>query len=173
MSELGSSLTLQQVSTQQPPTVHFANVVSPWHRSRLFWIGLLPLVFLIWAWWDSGRRMTEYQSIGRGGHWAFTNGYGGVLLLHYGQGGGEHIHRVIQRPISDRHGGPFVFRAAIEIDKRDTIAARDKPLQIPEGTLVVAHWFALISYLFFWLAGLSCWHRWKQKRVKRSQASEP
>lgn len=30
-------------------------MIRPWYRSRLFWLGLPGLAFLLWAWWDSGK----------------------------------------------------------------------------------------------------------------------
>ncbi len=40
----------------------------PFYRSRLFWLGLLGLVFLLWGWWLS---MEHYSFMGFGGapHW--------------------------------------------------------------------------------------------------------
>jgi hypothetical protein len=29
-------------------------MIRPWYRSRVFWAGLPGLLFLLWAWWDSG-----------------------------------------------------------------------------------------------------------------------
>ena len=26
-------------------------MIRPWYRSRLFWLGLPGLVFLLWLWW--------------------------------------------------------------------------------------------------------------------------
>ena len=34
-------------------------MMRPWYRSRLFWLGLPGLVFLLWCWWDSMQRWTE------------------------------------------------------------------------------------------------------------------
>jgi hypothetical protein len=31
----------------------------PFYRSRSFWFGLPGLVFLLWGWWDSGKRYSE------------------------------------------------------------------------------------------------------------------
>ena len=28
-------------------------MIRPWYRSRLFWLGVPGLVFLLWLWWDS------------------------------------------------------------------------------------------------------------------------
>jgi hypothetical protein len=34
-------------------------MIRPWYRSRLFWLGLPGLAFLLWAGWDSERNFSE------------------------------------------------------------------------------------------------------------------
>lgn len=34
-------------------------MIRPWYRSRLFWLGALVVLFLLWAWWDSTRCETQ------------------------------------------------------------------------------------------------------------------
>ena len=33
-------------------------IARPVYRSRLFWLGVPGLVFLLWVWWDSGGRVS-------------------------------------------------------------------------------------------------------------------
>lgn len=55
----------------------------PWLRSRLFWIGLVPLVFLMWAWWQSMRRY-DFIDLRVGGFGtAFITSDGGFQLVHW------------------------------------------------------------------------------------------
>jgi hypothetical protein len=34
----------------------------PWYRSRLFWLGVPGLVFLVWGWWKSGSQMVRFDN---------------------------------------------------------------------------------------------------------------
>ncbi|MEK7954092.1 hypothetical protein [Luteolibacter soli] len=42
-------------------------VVRPWYRSRLFWAGMFGLLFLLWAWWNSGAYSSTFTAESRGG----------------------------------------------------------------------------------------------------------
>lgn len=34
-------------------------MIRPWYRSRLFWVGIPGLLFLLWGWWDSGNAVSH------------------------------------------------------------------------------------------------------------------
>lgn len=36
--------------------------IRPWYRSRLFWLGVPGLVFLMWGWWKSGSQMVRFDN---------------------------------------------------------------------------------------------------------------
>ncbi len=38
----------------------------PWYRSRLFWLGWLPIIFLAWLWWDSLLYNNEFSFVRNG-----------------------------------------------------------------------------------------------------------
>lgn len=37
-------------------------MIRPWYRSRLFWLGVPGLVFLMWGWWKSGSEMVRFDN---------------------------------------------------------------------------------------------------------------
>jgi hypothetical protein len=37
-------------------------LIRPWYRSRLFWLGVPGLVFLVWGWWKSGTQMVRFDN---------------------------------------------------------------------------------------------------------------
>ncbi|MBB5353960.1 hypothetical protein HNR46_004231 [Haloferula luteola] len=40
--------------------------MRPWYRSRLFWLALFPLLFVLWAWWDSTSHRTTLEILDSG-----------------------------------------------------------------------------------------------------------
>jgi hypothetical protein len=49
-------------------------LIRPWYRSRLFWLGLPGLVFLLWAWGYSNLTRHEFRIGSERGGVAFTQG---------------------------------------------------------------------------------------------------
>ena len=37
-------------------------MIRPWYRSRLFWLGIPGLLFLLWGWWDSGMHYSQFTA---------------------------------------------------------------------------------------------------------------
>lgn len=131
----------------------------PWYRSRLFWLGLVPLLFLVWVWWDS----TTYTSgvhfrsahreyvVGQGeGYVGVGLGTGRALYLSTSPLGWS-FHR-------SRDLGP-ALPPAVEVY-----------LDHPEmGYLVgVAVWLLVAGFTPTWIACLIWWQRRKRRKAVAS-----
>jgi hypothetical protein len=72
-------------------------VIRPWYCSRLFWLGLPGLVFLLWIWLAKVR-----THLGAGYSGIISNG---VTSTHFiGSSGGEIIYATVQAEVA---GGGF------------------------------------------------------------------
>ena len=140
--------------------------VRPWYRSRLFWLGLFPLIFMLWAWRDSEEYVTflsiesklmvvglgtiqsnvclEFFSIDHGGGKIFANRY----------------------PVTDDSGDPYKvllgwgFPKAMEAD-----LIGDDSYDVTYRWINIAWWFIASIYLTLWLTSLCWWQRRKGKRL--------
>ena len=127
----------------------------PWYRSRLFWLGLPGLVFLLWAWVTfSGTSVAVAR-------WRKTHAYAGsgqVVLLQ--------VHRA-----SAGSGSASSFEA--RIDKRPELERRwfrqavdwRSPLRLRSlmSTFGVALWFIVLIYVALW-SGLAFW--WQRRKAR-------
>ena len=78
-------------------------MIRPWYRSRLFWLGVPGLVFLIWLWADSENSKTyyslrwktpSYRGFGIGCQHGFIEGWIGRPYQGFGLSAG-HGHRAV------------------------------------------------------------------------------
>jgi hypothetical protein len=124
----------------------------PFYRSRLFWLGLPGLVFLLWAWWLST------------GHYSGA-GFGGWVI---GQMGGEVFARW------DADGRPdWVEFGAGHRDMKEGEAQEMKGMLpavrelFPSYRIIfIPYFWPVLAYTATWLLTLAWWQRRKYRISK-------
>jgi hypothetical protein len=143
----------------------------PIHRRISFLLGLIVLVFLIWAWHASYHRDT---GIGWGNpRNAISIGSAkGIISLNkttsLTSGG---------RPPGPRTGGLFTWSHELEITLPQALPPvsyhSEDVLALSRYTdLEIAQWFIILLYLLTWL-GTITWHHHRQRRLLEKHASAP
>lgn len=150
-------------------------MIPPFHRSRLFWLGLPGLVFLLWAWLGSPLNLQVRISIGDyilrvGGEdralkvdcEVYGSGHLAAPGLRFYKGG-------MYAGDIDTEGQRF-FPKALRYDVRKYhyhLGVRS----IPEVKL--AYWFLLLFYMTIWLLVLTVWQRRKSRLLRLHTAPSP
>jgi hypothetical protein len=138
-------------------------MISPWYRSRLFWFGLLGLLFLLWGWADWGLPSSLTAKLGNSrlvvGNQAGTlriawqsdpaSPAGFTISGHTGTRAPDHIRLF-----------PPAFRHS-EVNL-------SAPFGGGHSTIRIAYWFLVLIYLPIWLVALAGWQRDRDRRVKLS-----
>lgn len=151
-------------------------MIRPFYRSRLFWLGLPGLVFLWWAWWDSG------------GHFTFFRWDRGAQSEHVGIVAGN----VSWSRFTERHPRKPIMAVLYDVE-RDVMHE-----QLPSGAIIprgrfppalrvervalqthdvlevrVALWVVVTVYLVVWLGTVAIWQRRKSRLLKLPAAPPP
>lgn len=137
---------------------------KPWFRSFLFGFGLIGLLGLLWAWWDSGSWST-------GGAWRVGNR---VVGLHQDHGQVQLVFDEVS-PKSTEPRGWHGSRERIEMKEE-----RLGPLPLARGVgritmrmpawgyrfdrILVGHWMIGIGYLVAWIGTLVFWQTVRRRR---------
>ncbi|MEK7953925.1 hypothetical protein [Luteolibacter soli] len=138
--------------------------MCPWHRSRLFWLGLPALAFLLWLgivqpvtsftlnWTDHrlslGTRDGRFTSI-------LETGRGGFAIA--GQTG-------TAQGISGKRFFPSAFKHSVF-----NLSSAPGPYRLT--TLFIAAWFVALLYLILWSALLLVWQRHKARLLESTSNS--
>lgn len=144
--------------------------MKPWYRSRLFWLGLLPLVFLLWAWWQSWVVSSELMYWGNNVFITNSNHRGQLILVftkttdNPPYPAGWRVDRSLLE-VEDRprvYIGPIGFAEAVSI--------RTSPVQMGTRTdFGVAHWLLASAYGGALIAAVLWRQRRKRKRATRTE----
>lgn len=142
----------------------------PWHRSPLFYLGLFPLLFLLWAWWDSTRhlsgihrKLTIYGM--QNGRTMFMIGrehltqHGGKITLHLTEPRNLEsvtINRDPVQTIFTDNPAPIWFPLP---ERRETPLGETVALR----SVMLPHWILVLVYLIPWSLLLL----WRSRRRKR------
>lgn len=162
-------------------------MIRSWYRSRLFWLGLPGLVFLLWLWWDSMSYSTTVSLSweGRSGG-VFAPTTEGLSVAH--ACGSVHLweNEYPFLPLPMRFGlGYGMSRVSMDDFMKDPFEAVavewspalsdwfPRPLMLPvdddpfssEGPRV-AIWFLIILYSASWVGACFAWQRWKRRRLR-------
>lgn len=158
--------------------------VKPLHRSLGFWFGILLMLFIAWAWWDSMR----YQSWVGGRHLNFGNSAGLVTIylssdprvpssgnslyfqpereeivftgspalpsLRFMRGGGKQPSELGERP--DTYQGMVEGLMAL------------RPVE--DWTLMVPHWIVLPGAATAWSGVLLGWRASRRRKIGPGEA---
>ena len=161
-------------------------MIRPWHRSRLFWLGIPGLLFLLWAWRSSNLtchqltlgswQLTSTQ--GKALAWSMQADIGHDLWLDY------HTAEVFTEwiaPNSPPRAPIIVPMAAaypIPPDQQCWFpAAKWQAVDLNAGTyhrlLVLPYWLLAGGYAVGWTGVMVAWQRRKARLVKASAAPLP
>ncbi|MEK7951667.1 hypothetical protein [Luteolibacter soli] len=147
------------------------------YKSRLFWCGVPGLVFLVWAWWDSGGYESQVGWMGKGRVRGVLVSRGAVgwvdgedtLMRALGVKGGPCWSREVLSKF-DENGGlaqrecgfdvrPFFERGALVIDEEMIVDDVDGR---------VAMWGVMACYAVIWLGAVGAW-QWRKRRVMKGE----
>ena len=134
----------------------------PFHRWKSFWLGLLVLIFLGWAWVRSTHHIDDisYKASSSSRTWVVSTGFGALLLGWaddpFAPDGPEVSSYAVDRTWVTN--GWFPKPITLEGDR-------------PEGwqSFSIAHWFLILLFLVPW-AGF---HFWRVRRMRRVGEMRP
>lgn len=131
----------------------------PLHHWKSFWLGLLVLIFLGWAWVRSMHHVDDiyYEPSTSSKTWGATSGLGAVLLtweVHPFPPNGLNFDSY---PVKPSWPTNIWFPKAITLQERGTGGSQYKGIAI-------AHWFLILLFLVAW-AGFLFW------RVRRMRSA--
>jgi hypothetical protein len=150
-------------------------VMRPLYRSRLFWLGVPGLVFLLWVWWDSGGYVS-FAAYERGNE---------LRQVEVGRGGVLWTYAFDPKPTG--HAAVRPFRAErIELAKMG-VETKGRRLDFSEAfkrerrmvslpafgvkkevhTVLLALWVIVLGYIAMWLGGVFAWRWWKVRVMRR------
>jgi hypothetical protein len=161
-------------------------VPRPFYRSRLFWLGLPGLVFLLWTWWDSGQHFSGVTWQRPSETIEINVAAGRLCMVSYrdpDEGAGQlpapvqySVDRRVMITASLPEAGvrPRQFDTPRAIE-RLTGSAEDDPFGASYETrgIEVACWLLLLVYLFLWSTALLTWQRRKSRLLKLHAAPLP
>lgn len=156
----------------------------PVYRSRLFWLGLPGLVFLLWTWWDSGQHFSGVTRQRPSETLEINVAAGRLCMVSYrdlDEGAGHPPapvqYNVDRRVITASHEAgarPRQFDTPRAIE-RLTGSAEDDPFGVSYETrgIEVACWLLVLVYLFLWSTALLTWQRRKSRLFRLHPATPP
>lgn len=142
-------------------------MICPWYRSRLFWLGLPGLVFLLWGWlanshsgyigWLGG---DHFHTVGHHfGCVEFTRAVDLGMGFEFGDQGLRNEHLV--EPPNELWPPAFRFEHEVE------------PGTQRVSTVRIADWAIVLAYILLWTAGQGRWQRRKARLSRRAAAELP
>ena len=148
-------------------------MIRPWYRSRLFWLGIPGLVFLLWAWRDSSTRNSELFWSGRMKVHGVSQYLGSINLFHllapWDTGPKRFDVRRMEYPKVVDESYPqvasFTFPQAIVVYKRP-------PANFSERGIRVSHWLIALGYVLVWCLAVGLWQR-RKARLLEATVPEP
>ena len=129
----------------------------PLHRWKSFWLGLLVLVFLVWAWTRSTHRMDSFSYKGStySRTWAGSHGLGVLHVLWW------------QDPFEDK--GLNLYSTSAPGHLKLEQPWFPKAVTLSGGSqrggdgINIAHWFLILLFLVPW----TCFLFWRIRRMRR------
>ena len=146
----------------------------PLYRSRLFWLGVPGLAFLLWVWWDSGGYVS-YVAYERGNELRQVEVSRGGVLWTYALDLKPTGHAAV-RPL--RSGRIELAKMGVEttgrrLDFSEAFESEVRMVTVPAfgvekevHTVRLALWVIVLGYAAMWLGGVFAW-RWRKVRVMR------
>ena len=130
-----------------------------WYRSRLFWFGLLGLLFLIWAWWAYLRTALSISWGTKKAEYCFGWGDSDVAFVvnrrefHTGlEGSPELGFHTREEPLGPEDE-TIIFKPAFYLES-------------DRFGIFVGQWVIAVLYTVLWLGGVALWQRRKFRMVR-------
>lgn len=137
----------------------------PFYRSRMFWLGIPVLLFLLWGWWHSMQFLTL---------WAKKSSWGDVELESFrgslrvnllrGKGGAwRGTAGFYHLPVTEVNYIPEPYPA---VPRYVTFTSMQDPKAGSAYHLTLAHWFLISLYAAAWGGAYVMWQRRKRRLMK-------
>jgi hypothetical protein len=155
-------------------------MIRPWYRSRLFWLGLPGLVFMLWLWLAKAGQSFHF------GH-AKTTGAAEMTYRVIGASAGSIFQNTSRSyyngslPLGFYWGGRGLHGSGSGLDPDEPVTYFPRPFGIirearfqREGRKIQLAWWVVIStYMAVWLGALAGWQRRKARLSRRAAAEMP
>lgn len=126
-----------------------------WHRSRLFWLGFLGVIFLLWIWFGFHKRSIDLCLGTRNAEYCFGwGGWGQIAFTvnrrenYTGLDGSPELGFYAERYSLTPEDDPELFGPAVY-------------LEVDRPGIFFANWLVVLVYTTIWLAGVAHSHRRK------------
>lgn len=147
---------------------------KPLHRSITFGSGIILMLFIAWAWWDSMVAVSHLQYLPYRGR----SGAGAVLILNFAYG--DHVAG--REPTTrNPHWGPFppaffrrgggdrrFVRSPADAGFRQSIEQAMTTKSSDEWVMIIPYWLLLLAVILPWSGMLI----WRARRIRRAKANE-
>lgn len=149
-------------------------MIRPWYRSRLFWLGLPGLLFMLWLWLVKADYSFSFSYTAITGPAKSTTR---SIITHNGT--------IYQGTSWDSGPGRSGFRWSAVHRPRPVFKVPDRPFEIERGTtdgpgghseyreIWLAWWVAVSAYTAVWLGSVAGWQRRKAQLSRRAAAELP
>lgn len=147
-------------------------MIRSWYRSRLFWLGVPGLVFLVWLWVDA---LISHRYLG------FTIDRGPDVRLEIGLGAiscdidSEGLEDPFQDSWISFHASrepadleswrPWAFRAPFKKLVWETVDEDPVFGIVRRRANLMAAWVPMVLYSVGWIAAVARWQRWKLNKT--------
>ncbi len=143
----------------------------PWFRSRLFWLGAVCLIFLVWAWRDSGAHAAGIQW-GNPGRLYTVAHFKSSLRFVVSPTTAASIRPGFS---SYRNETPDEYRLRprpLGFGFAEVVLVRAREDAEEENGVVVhfAYWLLVLIFLILWLTALIGWQR---RKIRKAAPPEP
>lgn len=147
-------------------------MIRPWYRSRLFWLGLPGLVFMLWAWLAKADQSFDF------GHTAIT-GSGKTTARGIGAGGGS-VYQITYRNDYDLGLQPgFQWSGFRESPDEPVTYIPLRPFTFIRKTvdpgeyreIRLAWWVVISAYTVIWLGAVAGWQRRSCRELEQTDGT--
>jgi hypothetical protein len=155
-----SNLIMSNSSGEELLQIKNGVAVKPWFLSRAFFLGLIPLLFSFWAWWDSNRAMSFATAWSPDGYLMAGQTKGAIVFVNAGALNPLNISQFskarerdgeIQRESEVHYFGGWCFPRAFE----SSVVGEGSSLS---RFSFLAWWMIVIMYAIVWILII----RWRQ-----------
>jgi len=141
-------------------------MIGPWYRSRLFWFGLLVLLFLLWGWADWRGALSLTAKVGNS-RLAIGNQAGALRIAWRSAPAGPAAFTIAGRKGTRAPDHIHLFPPAFKHSEVNLSASFGGGRFT---TVAIAYWFLILVYLPLWLGTLAGWQRRKARLIRASAA---
>jgi len=166
------------------------STIRPWYRSRLFWLGVPGLLFLVWAWGDSMRQEASVTRLAPA-RTVVVSSIGGLLKCEVyqddegsgefnevftnqmnirgyernmedpGNGGDEDVVRYV----SPKSGAGFALTHPIQwFQPPVTFGQTRTDWVVSPWSFRLAYWFVVLGYISIWCFSIVWWQSRKFRK---------